>query len=85
MKNQLASELMRAKRSGEADGIKEGYDFALMLVAVALNNVYGFGRDRIERLEDEMQRLYDTEVKGADPVVLMAGLEKRLKQIRKEA
>ena len=55
--------------------------FGLSIVTVALNEVYGFGYDRLYRLEQEVSRLLREELEDSE---LGANrLVRRLEQIRK--
>ena len=45
MKNQYAQELIRRKKQRSMEDAKDGFDFALQLCAVALNEKFGFGSD----------------------------------------
>lgn len=84
MKSAYAIELQRKKLEREAECTKGGFDFAMMLVAVALNNIDGFGKDRLEALEKECQRLMDEEF-GPDPEAAAIQLAHRLQQIKDES
>lgn len=81
MKNAYAVELQRKKLVHDADQVKQGYNFAMMLVAVALNNIDHFGKDRLDVLEKECQRLMDEEF-GRDNELAASQLRRRLDQIR---
>lgn len=52
-KNQLARDIRAMKRQC----VQKGVDVSLMIMTVALNNVYGFGRERLLRLQDEFDKL----------------------------
>lgn len=82
MKNAYAVELQRKRMERDAGCTKSGFDFAMMLVAVALNNIDHFGKDRLEAVEKECQRLMDEEV-GPDPEFASNQLRRRIDQIRK--
>lgn len=47
-KNQLAKDINRIKR----ECVQRGVDVTLLITTVALNNVFGFGRDRLLKLQD---------------------------------
>ena len=79
--NALLKQLQSAKQQGYAKGVVDGKEFALSLVTVALNNLYGYGGDRIAKVEAEMQRLWDEEFKG-DNETGARHLVQRLNQIR---
>jgi hypothetical protein len=80
MKNAYARHLQNKKHEQEKEDVQNGFNFALCLCAVALNEEFGFGRKRIERLEKQCQHLMDTEFKSIELGVYR--LEQRLKQIR---
>lgn len=61
MKNAYALKLAAQRTAREVQAHQDGAQFALNLCAVALNNVYGFGRERLERLEREVNRLLEDE------------------------
>ena len=69
-------------RKRDFENTKEGFDFALNLCAVALNNIFGFGNGRLTRLENEITRLLNDEF-GHDLESASYGLAKRIEQIRK--
>ena len=83
MKNAYALQLARKKVEREIELNKEGVQFGLDLCVVALNNVYGFGRERLERLEREVNRLLEEEF-GHDLELAAEGLARRIEQIRGE-
>lgn len=81
MKNQYASRLERKKRQEICNASKEGFDFAMQVIVVALNNLFGFGKERIEQLEKELNRLMEEEF-GTDIEAASYGLARRIRQIR---
>lgn len=81
MKNQYAQELIRRKKQRSMEDAKDGFDFALQLCAVALNEKFGFGNDRLTVLENEITRLLEVEF-GSDMEKASYGLAKRISQIR---
>lgn len=83
MKSAYAIELQRKRLVRDADQVKQGYNFAMLLVSVALNNIDHFGAKRLDALEKECQRLMDEEV-GPDPEFASSQLLRRIKQIREE-
>ena len=83
MKNQYAKILAEKRRLRSAKDAKDGFDFALQLCAVALNEKFGFGNERLKVLEDEITRLLEDEF-GSDMEKASYGLSKRIEQIRKE-
>ena len=50
MKNAYALKLAAQRTAREVQAHQDGAQFALNLCAVALNNVYGFGRERVEQV-----------------------------------
>lgn len=86
MKNAYALKLAAQRTAREVQAHQDGAQFALNLCAVALNNVYGFGRERLERLERlerEVNRLLEEEF-GHDLELAAEGLARRIEQIRGE-
>jgi hypothetical protein len=53
-KNQLAKDI----RAGWNRAFNAGLQSALDIMTVALNNRFGFGRDRLLALEEEFKKLY---------------------------
>lgn len=84
MKNAYANKLKQTKNDAYADGVVSGMSMGFDLVAIALNHVFGFGNDRLTRLEKKVQELIDEVVDTNDPIVTKAHLEKALEQIRGE-
>ena len=78
-----AQQLQDRKREEIAAAMQEGMDLAGSLYAVALNNLYGFGAQRLAEVEKEAQRLWDEEFM-ADIETASYGLARRLEQIRRE-
>ena len=83
MKNQYALELQRRKWKRSAHDTLQGVQFCLYVVAVALNNLYGFGADRLSRLEAEVNRLIEEEFK-IDTEKASCELAQRIEQIRRK-
>lgn len=83
MKNAYAQKLAAQRTAREVQAHQDGAQFALNLCAVALNNIYGFGRERLERLEQEVNRLLEEEF-GHDLELAAEGLTRRIEQIRGE-
>ena len=82
MKNAYAVKLQEQRKKRDFENTKEGFDFALNLCAVALNNIFGFGNERITRRENEVTRLRNDEC-GHDLEIASYGLARRIEQIRK--
>ena len=80
MKGAYARYLQDKKQEKAKEDVQNGFSFALCLCAVALNEEFGFGRKRIDRLEKRCQHLMDTEFKSIELGTYR--LEQRLKQIR---
>ena len=84
MKNALAAHRQEAYAKGYDKGYTEGcfdgQSFGLGLATVALNNLFGFGKDRLKRTEDEINRLMQEEF-GGDKEAASYQLAKRIKQI----
>lgn len=75
---------MQQKKAAELERVnREGFDFALKLCVVALNNVFGFGADRITKLEKEINRLIEEEFSG-DVEKAAYDIIRRIDQIRKK-
>lgn len=77
---QQQKRLREEYRKGASDGMKMAFD----LVAVALNHEFGFGDERITRLEAKLAELVKEINVTNDPDVTNAHLDKALKQIRGE-
>ena len=80
MANAYATYLKNKKEEQAKEDTQNGFNFALCLCAVALNEEFGFGRKRIERLEKQVQHLMDTEFKSIELGAYR--LAKRVEQIR---
>ena len=83
MKNQYAQTLKKKKAREISQATQEGFDFALNLCAVGLNNLFGFGQGRIARLEKELTRILEEEF-GSDMEKASYGLARRIEQIRRD-
>ena len=81
-KNAFYTRMKQTKEAEYRDGMVGGMKMGFNLVAIALNHEFGFGKDRIERLEKKVQKLIDEIVDMNDPIVTQAHIEKALKQIR---
>jgi hypothetical protein len=55
------------------------------IVAIALNHTFGFGEERLSRLEAKVQELVNEIVDTADPLVTKVHIETAIKQIRGDA
>ena len=85
MKNAYAKTLLRTKDKAYTDGVWEGVQLCLNIVAIALNHTYGFGEKRLSRLEKKVQDLFNEMVDAGDPLVNKVHIEKAVRQIRKGA
>jgi|GEM_PF-2041269 hypothetical protein len=80
MKNTYAAHLQTLKMRRDSDNVKRGFDFAMMIATVALNEKFGFGKIRLKTLESECNRLMDEEF-GRDMETASHQLIARIKQI----
>ncbi|WP_413778113.1 hypothetical protein [Caproicibacterium sp. XB1] len=80
MKNEYAAKLQAKQMRRDSDNVKRGFDFAMMIATVALNEKFGFGATRLKALETECNRLMDEEF-GRDMESASHQLIGRLKQI----
>lgn len=83
-KNHLAMQLKTVKENAYADGVMDGIGMGLDLCVIALNHSFGFGEERIQRLEAKVNELVNDIVKTGDPALTQRHLEIALKQIRGE-
>ena len=74
--------MRETKNNAYADGVWSGLTMGLNLSAIALNHVFGFGDERLTRLEKKVQELVDEIVDTRDPDVTQSHIETALKQIR---
>lgn len=65
-------------------GYNDGVTLALNIVAIALNDEFTFGGERLTRLESRVQELFNEVISVGDPEVNQAHIEQRVKQIRGE-
>lgn len=82
MKNAFLGNLKEVKEKAYRDGVWDGMRMGFNIVAIALNHKYGFGEQRLKRLEGEVQDLVNEIVDTADPLVTKVHIEKELKRIR---
>lgn len=85
MKNAYARTLKKTKDDAYTDGVWEGVQLCLNIVAIALNHTFGFGEERLSRLEAKVQDLFNELVDTNDPLVNKVHIEKAVRQIRKGA
>ena len=83
-KNNLLNQIRQDKKQAYTDGIVGGMEMGFNLTAIALNRLYGFGEDRLKRLETKVQELVDEIVDTNDPEVTEAHIEQAIKQIRRD-
>lgn len=81
-KNAYAKKLFQTKENAYTEGVWEGLQLGLNLVAIALNHTFGFGDGRLTRLEAKVQELVNEMVDAGDPFVNKAHIEKAVRQIR---
>ena len=84
MKNAYASKLRQTKDNAYTDGVWDGMRMGFDIVAIALNHKFGFGNERITRLEQKVQELVNEIVDTNDPYVTKVHIREALKQIRGE-
>ena len=82
-KNAYAKKLFQTKENAYTEGVWEGLQLGLNLVAIALNHTFGFGDGRLTRLEAKVQELVNEMVDAGDPFVNKAHIEKAVRQIRR--
>lgn len=81
-KNSFYNRMKQKERDQYRDGVQGGLKFGLDLVVIALNHEFGFGAERIARLEKKVQELLNEVDYVNDPEVTRAHISKALKQIR---
>lgn len=84
-KNAYLNKLLQTKDNAYTNGVWDGMRMGFNIVAIALNHKFGFGENRLSRLESEVQDLVNEIVDTADPFVTKVHIETALKQIRGEA
>lgn len=82
MKNAYATKLRETKNNAYSDGVWAGIQMGLNLAAIGPNHDFGFGEERLKRLEQKVQKLVDEIVDTNDPLVTKVHIETALKQIR---
>ncbi len=82
VKNAYATKLRETKNNAYSDGVWAGIQMGLNLAAIGLNHEFGFGEERLKRLEQKVQALVDEIVDTNDPLVTKVHIETALKQIR---
>lgn len=81
MKNSYALKLKHQKMKELQNSTQDGFMLAGCLIAVSLNNLYGFGKDRLEAVEKEANRILEEEFSG-DKEKAAYDLVRRIEQIR---
>ena len=81
-KTNYATELMYKKAQQRVDDHQAGFDFACYLITVGLNELFGFGYDRLRKLEDWLNDAIDNEF-SKDREVAAYALKRRVEQIMK--
>lgn len=84
-KNCFAKKLLQTKDNAYTEGVWAGIQLWLNLVAIGLNHDFGFGEQRLSRLEAKVQALMNEMVDAGDPLVNKVHIEKAVRQIRKKA
>ena len=85
MANKFLSSMKEAKEKAYRDGVWDGMRMGFNIVAIALNHKFGFGEQRLKRLEEKVQSLVDEMITTNDPYVNKVHIENAIKQIRGEA
>lgn len=85
MKNAYINKLRQTKDNAYTDGVWDGMRMGFNIVAIALNHEFGFGENRLKRLEGKVQDLVNEIVDTNDPVVTESHITTAIKQIRGEA
>lgn len=81
-KNCFSQQLLQIKEKAYREGVMGGMHMGFNIVAIALNHTFGFGDERLKRLETKVQALVDEIVVTNDPVVTEEHINQALKQIR---
>ena len=83
--NKFLNNMRETKEKAYRDGVWDGMRMGFNIVAIALNHKYGFGEQRLKRLEGEVQDLVNEIVDTADPLVTKVHIEREIKRIRGKA
>ena len=81
-KNVFLKEIKEVKEKAYREGVWDGMRMGFNLTAIALNHIFGFGEERLSRLEAKVQDLVDEMITTNDPYVNKVHIEKAVKQIR---
>lgn len=82
MGSKFAAQLKAVKQREFSEGLISGLQLGKILYGIACNNVHGMGQKRIKEAEEEFDRLCREEIEGKEPEVIMAGLQRKINQIR---
>lgn len=80
-KNVFLKEIKEVKEKAYREGVWDGMRMGFNITAIALNHIFGFGEERLSRLEAKVQELVD-EMLTNDPYVNKVHIETAVKQIR---
>lgn len=83
-KNVFLKQVKEVKEKAYRDGVWDGMRMGLNITAIALNHKFGFGEERLKRLEAKVQDLVDEMITTNDPLVNKVHIENAIKQIRGE-
>ena len=81
MGRNFAAQLAALKEEHYNKGLMDGLTLGKMVAGIASNNAHGHGYTRIERLENEYDRILMEEIQGKEPEEILAGLQRKLNQI----
>lgn len=84
-KNVFLKNVREVKEKAYRDGVWDGMRMGFNIVAIALNHKFGFGEERLSRLEAKVQELVNEIVDANDPLVTKVHIETAIKQIRGDA
>lgn len=80
MKNAYAEKLRKMQRDYTISGVQVG----MYAVTIALNREFGFGKDRLLRLQNAANEIINKVFREDDPEYAITQLEEGCKQIMKE-
>ena len=81
-KNVFLKQVKQVKEESYRDGVWDGMRMGFNITAIALNHIFGFGEERLSRLEAKVQELVDEMITTNDPYVNKVHIETAVKQIR---
>ena len=81
MGKNFAAQLAALKEEHYNKGLMDGLTLDKMVAGIASNNAHGHGYTRIERLENEYDRILMEEIQGKEPEEIMAGLQRKFDKI----